>query len=86
MNILMKINCGRLYLIQAINHAAFANELQSLYSEIQILENELVYKIPLAIVPQYVIYNKQHVYIPDKTFPNLWYYYDLDIADWSIVK
>lgn len=73
-------------LIQAINHAAFANELQSLYSEIQILENELVYKIPLAIVPQYVIYNKQHVYIPDKTFPNLWYYYDLDIADWSIVK
>ena len=73
-------------LIQKINHSAFANELQSLYSEIQMLENELVYKIPLAIVPQYVIYNKQHIRIPEMTFPNLWYYYDLDMADWSIIK
>ena len=46
----------------------------------------LVYKIPLAIVPQYVIYNKEHMYIPEMTFPNLWYYYDLDIADWSVIE
>lgn len=73
-------------LIYDINHATFSSELQSLYSEIQILENELVYKIPLAIVPQYVIYNKEHMYIPEMTFPNLWYYYDLDIADWRIIE
>ena len=73
-------------LIRSINHAVYANELQQLYSDIQLLENELVYKIPLAIVPQYVIYNKQHMYIPEMTFPNLWYYYDLDLADWSIIK
>ena len=73
-------------LIHRINHATFANELQRLYSEIQILENELVYKIPLAIVPQYVIYNKQHMHVPEMEFPNLWYYYDLDMADWSIVE
>ena len=73
-------------LIRNINHATYANELQQLYSDIQWLENELVYKIPLAIVPQYVIYNKEHMYIPEMTFPNLWYYYDLDIADWSVIK
>ena len=72
--------------IQSINRATFANELQSLYAEIQLLENELVYKIPLAIVPQYVIYNKQNIHVPDIAFPNLWYYYDLDIADWTIVE
>ena len=72
--------------IQSINRATFANQLQSLYSEIQLLENELVYKIPLAIVPQYLIYNKKNIHIPDIAFPNLWYYYDLDIADWSIVE
>ena len=73
-------------LISSINHSSYANELARLYSEIQKMENELVYKIPIAIVPQYVIYNKQQLYIPEMEFPNLWYYYDLDLADWSIIK
>ncbi len=74
------------FLIDSINHSMYANELKTLYSEIQELENNLVYKIPIAIVPQYVIYNKEHLYIPEMDFPNLWYYYDLELADWSIVK
>ena len=73
-------------LIYGINHATYAREFNNLYSEIQLLENSLVYKIPLAIVPQYVIYNKEHMYIPEMTFPNLWYHYDLSIADWSVIK
>lgn len=73
-------------LIYGIDHAAFAHEFKNLYSEIQLLENSVVYKIPLAIVPQYVIYNKEHMYIPEMTFPNLWYHYDLNIADWSVIK
>lgn len=73
-------------LIYGINHATYAREFNNLYSEIQLLENSLVYKIPLAIVPQYVIYNKEHMYIPEMTFPNLWYHYDLNIADWSVIK
>lgn len=73
-------------LINSINHSSYANELNMLYSEIQKMETKMVYKIPIAIVPQYVIYNKEHLYIPEMEFPNLWYYYDLDIADWSIVE
>ena len=73
-------------LITSINRSSYANELTNLYFEIQKKENDLVYKIPLAIVPQYVIYNKQNLYIPEMEFPNLWYYFDLDLADWSIMK
>ena len=73
-------------LISSINHASYADELNMLYSEIQKMENEMVYKIPIAIVPQYVIYNKEHLYIPEMEFPNLWYYYDLEMADWSLIE
>lgn len=73
-------------LIGSINHSAYANELSRFYSEIQKMENEVVYKIPIAIVPQYVIYNREKLYIPEMEFPNLWYYYDLDLADWSIIE
>ena len=73
-------------LIDTINHSSYANELKLLYSEIQKMENKQMYKIPIAIVPQYVIYNQEHLYIPEMEFPNLWFYFDLDIADWSIIK
>lgn len=73
-------------LIGSINHSSYANELKMLYSEIQKMEIEMVYKIPIAIVPQYVIYNRENLYIPEMEFPNLWYYYDLHMADWSIIK
>ena len=73
-------------LIGSINHSSYANELKMLYSEIQKMEIEMVYKIPIAIVPQYVIYNRENLHIPEMEFPNLWYYYDLHMADWSIIK
>ena len=61
-------------------------EEKVLYSEIQKMENQMIYKIPIAIVPQYVIYNKEHVYIPEIEFPNMWFYFNLDLADWEIIK
>lgn len=73
-------------LINTINHSSYASELNMLYSEIQKMESKLIYKLPIAIVPQYVIYNQEHIYIPEMEFPNLWFYYDLDIADWSVLK
>ena len=73
-------------LISSINHSSYANELSMLYSEIQKMETEMVYKIPIAIVPQYIIYNKENLYIPEMEFPNLWYYYDLEMADWSLIE
>lgn len=73
-------------LINSINHSFYANELKMLYSEIQNMENKLIYKIPIALVPQYVIYNKKHIYIPEMEFPNLWFYFDLNLADWDIKR
>lgn len=73
-------------LIKNMSNPSYAHELNFVYSEIQKIERELVYKIPIAIVPQYVIYNQEHLYIPEMEFPNLWFYYDLDLADWSIIK
>ena len=69
--------------ISDLNITAMAKEKNRLYAEIQKLESELVYKIPICILPQYVIYNKEHIQIPDMEFPNMWYYFDLDIADWK---
>ena len=70
-------------IIDDLNITAMAKEKNRLYAEIQKLESELVYKIPICILPQYVIYNKEHVQVPDMEFPNMWYYFDLDIADWK---
>lgn len=71
-------------LISALSSTEWANERFILYEEIQKLENECVYKIPLAIIPQYVIYNKNKLYIPEMVFPNQWYYFDLNMSHWEI--
>lgn len=73
-------------LINKINHAVYAKELETLYSEIQQLENSMVYKIPLAIVPQYIIYNKQHLQLPEKEYPNMWYHFDLELENWKVIE
>lgn len=70
--------------INKLNMTAMAKERNKLYGEIQEMETELVYKIPICILPQYVIYNKEHLDIPEMEFPNMWFYFDLDIADWKL--
>lgn len=71
-------------IIDSLDRTSMAKEKNRLYQEIQELETELVYKIPICMLPQYVIYNKEHIDIPDMEFPNMWFYYDLDFADWNI--
>ena len=71
-------------LISAITGAKWSSERSELYKEIQKLEREYIYKIPLAIIPQYVIYNKEKIHIPDIQFPNMWYYYDLELSQWEL--
>lgn len=71
-------------IMDELNMAAMAKEKNKLYRQIQELETELVYKIPLCILPQYVIYNDENLEIPDIEFPNMWFYFDLDIADWEV--
>jgi ABC-type transport system substrate-binding protein len=70
-------------LIESINISKWSYERKLLYEEIQEMETDMVYKIPMAIVPQYVIYRKDHIEIPDIEFPNLWYYFDLKISQWK---
>lgn len=71
-------------LMNALDMTSMAKERNQLYRELQKLERELVYKIPICMIPQYVIYNKEHLEVPEIDFPNMWFYYDLDIADWKI--
>lgn len=74
------------HLICSLDQAQWAYEKEKLYGEIQQLENELVYKIPLAIVPQYIIYNRERLELPSMEFPNMWFYYDIHIAQWKMVE
>ncbi len=73
-------------LLERLDDAKWAYEKNELYREAQSLENELVYKIPLAVVPQYVIYRRTKLEIPEMKFPNMWYYYDLNLSQWKIIS
>ena len=69
-------------LIAALKGTKWAYERSMLYNEIQSMEAEEMYKVPLAIVPQYVIYNKEELILPEMEFPNMEYYFDLNISQW----
>lgn len=69
-------------LVDELNKSSWAYERKEIYGRLQQLELEHVYKIPLAIVPQYVIYNQRNLDLPEMDFPNLWYYFDIHIEDW----
>ena len=71
-------------LIHSLNRSNWAYQRNEVYQQLQRLELSCVYKIPLASIPQYVIYNSEHIEIPLDEFPNLWYYFDLNIEDWKL--
>ena len=73
-------------LIISLQNTKWSYERELLYKEIQSMEMEEVYKIPLAIIPKYVIYNRKDLYIPLKDFPNMDYYFDLDVSDWEMLE
>lgn len=74
------------FIIDALGNTSMAKEKNRLYYEIQKMEALVVYKIPICILPQYVIYNKDHIQIPNIEFPNMWFYFDIDIEDWKFVE
>ena len=73
-------------LISALDNSRWAYERTMLYKEIQEMEMEQVFKIPLAVVPQHIIYNSKNLYIPNISFPNFSYYYDLELSQWELSK
>ena len=70
-------------IINALSNTSMAKQKKRLYYDIQKMESMLVYKIPICMLPQYVIYNKEHIEIPNIDFPNMWFYFDIDIEDWK---
>ena len=73
-------------IIYALGNTSMAREKNRLYGDIQKMESMLVYKIPICMLPQCVIYNKEHIQIPDIAFPNMWFYFDIDVEDWKFVE
>lgn len=73
-------------LTAALDDTKWAYEKNMIYQKIQQMEKEKVFKIPLMIVPQYVIYNSENLYIPTMEFPNFSYYFDLNMSQWEIIK
>lgn len=73
-------------LTAALDDTKWAYEKKMIYQKIQQMEKEKVFKIPLMIVPQYVIYNSENLYIPTMEFPNFSYYFDLNMSQWKIIK
>lgn len=71
-------------MIKDTESAEWAYERERLYEKLQKKEGELVYKIPIALVSQYVIYNNERMSIPEMQFPNLWYYFDLKLEQWKL--
>ncbi len=55
--------------------------------ELQQLEHETLYKIPMFTLGQVVYINEDRVDLPDDcTFGNTWYKYDVNFEDWKIKK
>ena len=73
-------------IIEALGETSMAKEKNRLYYDIQKMESMVVYKIPICMLPQYIIYNREHIQIPDIEFPNMWFYFDIDIEDWKFRK
>lgn len=71
-------------LVNTLSRSNWAYERRELYRQLQMTELDCVYKIPLAIVPQYVIYNNSRLEVPFQELPNLWYYFDIRIEDWEL--
>lgn len=70
-------------IIESLGEISMAKQKNRLYYDIQKMESMVVYKIPICMLPQYVIYNRAHIQIPDIEFPNMWFYFDIDIEDWK---
>lgn len=74
-------------LVTALSSITSTEEEYEILQELQELEEEYMYKIPLFTLSQVVYINEDRVDLPDNcTFGNTWYKYDVDFENWSIKK
>ena len=63
-----------------------AGERSEILKELQELEQENLYKLPLFTIGNNIFINTDHVKLPDGlTFGNPWYMYDMDLENWEII-
>ncbi len=74
-------------IVNELSAAADADEVDALLQELQVMEQEALYKIPLFTLSQVVYINEDRVNLPSNcVFGNTWYKYDVDFENWSIKK
>ena len=61
-----------------------AAERAKLLKELQILEQELLYKMPIAVFGNYIYINTDKIDIGETVFGNPYYNYQLNFANWTV--
>lgn len=61
-----------------------AAERAELLKELQILEQELLYKMPIAVFGNYIYINTDKIDIGETVFGNPYYNYQLNFANWTV--
>ncbi len=73
-------------LATAIAAEANAEKRSEILKQLQELEQENLYKLPLFTIGNNVFVNTDHVKLPEgMTFGNPWYIYDMGLANWEII-
>lgn len=62
-----------------------ASERSKLLKQLQVIEQENLFKLPLYTIKNIIFVNTDRVKLPDSVeFTNPWYMYDLDFANWEL--
>lgn len=62
-----------------------ASKRTEILKQLQAIEQENLYKLPLYTIKNIIFINTDHVKLPDGIeFSNPWYLYDLDFANWEL--
>ena len=72
-------------LITSYNTTVDAAERQQSFDDLQMMEQEMIYKLPLFTVNQKLFVNTDKIELPSGIeFGNPWYNYDMQFESWSV--
>lgn len=73
-------------LVNKLNTTLDAEARKDILEELQKLDQEYMFRLPLYSLPNCVIVNTNHLDVGDAQFGNEWYNYDRSFEDWTIVQ
>lgn len=71
-------------LIDQLSETVDATERTAIFKKLQAMEQEKLFKLPIAVFGQDIYINSDKIDIGDTVFGNPLYYYDMKIADWKL--